>query len=681
MWLTIPDFNNEYYILLPTVICLLIGKIVMTLSPNPRNWSRLIIISIIIILNTRYILWRSLSTLNLSDSINTIFSLGLLTIEIVVLLSNSCQFLLNLKVKYRHQEAEQMSEAVLKSKYTPSVDILIPTFNEPIAILKRTIVGCQALDYDHKKIYILDDGQRKEMYELAKELECEYITRHNNKYAKAGNLNNGISQTSAELIVVFDADFVPTKNFLTRTVGFFQDQTIALVQTYQSFYNSDPVARNLSLENILPNEVESFSRYYQPLRDGLDTALCYGSSFLVRRNALEEIGGFVTDSLSEDYFTGVCLSAHGYRVIYLDESLSAGLSAENMAGHINQRLRWARGSLQAFFIKANPLTIPGLNFVQRIAHFEGLFQWFTSIFRLIFLLMPLSYLFLGVIPIQTTVSEWLYFYLPFYFTQLLTFAWLNHYSRSAIISDIYSLCQCFPVSLTVIKTLINPFSEGFKVTPKGISSNRYSFNLSLALPLIIVFIFTFLSFFQSLSFTFNHHFNSITNTNIKLQGGIHLIWVLSIYNLMIIAIALRIMLDVPKPDIYEWFNLQRAVKLTTTHDRILGIITKLSEVGAEIELQEAIDINETFTLEIIEEKLTLQAKITESDWTGKLLKITVKFEEVSLAEYRQLIEILFCRPGTWKHRHTPGELRSLWILIRLLFTPNQWMTKKFFSSL
>lgn len=148
------------------------------------------------------------------------------------------------------------------------------------------------------------------------------------------------------------------------------------------------------MENVLPSEEEVFYRQIEPIRDGVGSVICAGTSFVVRRRGLEEIGSFVTDALTEDYFTGVRLSAQGYRLIYLDEKLSAGLEPENIAAHATQRLRWTQGTLQAFFIEANPLTIPGLTPIQRLAHLEGLLHWFTSISRVGFLIMPLAYSFL-----------------------------------------------------------------------------------------------------------------------------------------------------------------------------------------------------------------------------------------------------------------------------------------------
>jgi cellulose synthase (UDP-forming) len=682
LWLEVPLIAGEY-LLVPTVILLLIVLGVMRISPQPRPWSRSVVVSLLLLLTVRYLLWRSLSTLNLSNPLNAVFSVVLLFFELITFSSNTIQLFLMLNLRERHREADRLSIAVISGLFTPSVDILIPTYDEPTFILKRSVIGCQALDYGNKKIYLLDDTKRPEVKVLAEELGCEYVVRSDNRYAKAGNLNHAIAQTQGELIVVFDADFVPTKNFLTRTVGFFQDPQIALVQTHQSFYNPDPVARNIGLENELPQEVEIFSRFYQPLRDGVDTALCYGSSFLVRRSTLDETGGFVTDSLSEDYFTGIRLAAQGSKVIFLGESLSAGLSAENMTAHIAQRLRWARGTLQAFFIKSNPLTISGLSLVQRLAHLDGLLQWFTSISRVGFLLMPLAYAFLDIIPLRTDLRELVYFFLPYYGVQLATFSWLNLRSRSALISDIYSVAQCFPVSLTVIQTMLRPFSKGFKVTPKGISRDRYIFNWRLALPLILLFVLTAISLWRNLgvSLVVSLWQTTVPPETAILGKGITMGWIWSSYNLVMIGIAVLILMDVPKADMYEWFDLRRTVQLQVNDQTFWGITTMISEGGAEIALTQAF-LTDSFTeplpvrVKIMEEQLELQATILAIGWQGEFPTLRLRFEALTLPQERRLVELLFCRPGQWKKPQSPGELRSLWLLLKSLLTPRVLFDRK-----
>ncbi len=675
VWLEVPIVMGEY-LLAPTVVLFLLALLIMKVSPQPRKESRVLVVCILLILTIRYLLWRSLSTLNVADPLNGLFSLGLFFLEMLLLASNILQLFLLLRVKNRQREADLLSAQVLDGSFQPSVDIFIPTYDEPVFILRRTIIGCQAIDYANKRVYLLDDTRRPEMRELASELNCEYITRPDNLYAKAGNINHALPLTNSKLIVVFDADFVPTKNFLIRTVGFFQDEEVALVQTPQSFYNIDPIARNLGLENVLTPEEEVFYRQIQPLRDSAGSVVCSGTSFAMRRSALEAVGGFVTDSISEDYFTGIRISALGYRLVYLDEKLSAGLAAENIAAHALQRLRWGRGTLQAFFIKSNPLTIPGLRPLQRLAHSEGLLHWFTSISRGGFLLMPLAYSFLSVIPLRATTAEILYFFLPYYLVQLTVFSWLNQRSRSALLSDIYTLVLTLPLAMTVIQVMLNPFSKGFKVTPKGTRSDHYYFNWRLAWPLIIVFVATAVSFWDNLgtSVMMGGMAPNATPDIAQQIKGINLGWIWSVYNLLLIGISLLILVDVPRPDLYEWFNLRRLVRLDVGIS-LWGVTTSISEVGVEIALTQAglptITTGETLpvTLEILEEGIFLQGQITQTGFSGEFPTVRVLFEEVTLSQQRRLVEMLFCRPGQWKRQNTPGELQSLWLLLKILLRP------------
>jgi cellulose synthase (UDP-forming) len=668
IWLKVPMVEDKY-LLLPTVGCLFTVFVVMKVSPQPQNWSRQLVVGILIILTLRYVLWRSLSTLNVADPLNGVFSLGLLVAEMLVVLNSTIQLFFLLNIKERHREADAKSLAVIDGSFTPSVDILIPTYNEPVFILRRTIIGCQVLDYARKKIYLLDDTRRTEMKYLAKELGCEYITRPDNLHAKAGNLNHAIAQTHGELIVVFDADFIPTKNFLTRTVGFFQDAKVALVQTPQTFYNSDPVARNLGLENILTHESEVFHRQVQASRDASGSAICSGTSFVVRRSSLEKTGGFVVESLSEDYLTGIRLCSQGYRLLYLNEKLSAGLAAENITSYAIQRLRWEQGTLQALFLKFNPLTIPGMSLIQRLAYLGGLLYWFSNISRIYFLLMPLAYSFLHVIPLQSTPAELLYFLLPYYLVNLAVFSWLNYRSSSALISDIYSILICFPLSLNIIQVMLNPFAKGFKVTPKGIFKNRYSYNWRLALPLISLFIATAISLWVI----------TIAPTTQPITG-INLAWLWSSYNLIMIGITLWVLLDVPKADMYEWFDLRRVVHLRVGKQSLWGVTTMISEVGAEVALTQNQDIylleHQPINIEIIEENLHLKGEIIGNGFNNEFPTVRVKFTSVSLSQYRRLVEMLFCRPGQWKHQNAPGEFTSLILLLRILLKPRSLFDKK-----
>lgn len=678
MWVEVPMVMTRFLVL-PTIFVFILVLIITKVSPKPRAWSRFIVISILLFLTVRYVQWRSLSTLNLSNPWEGTISISLFVLEMLALFSSSLQLFLMLNVKDRQREVDRLAVAVVEGTFKPTVDIFIPTYNEPEFILRRTIIGCQAMDYEPKTVYLLDDTNRPQVAQLAQELGCQYLTRPHHDHAKAGNINHAIPLTQGELIAVFDADFIPTQNFLQRTVGFFQDDKLALIQTPQSFYNTDPIARNLGLEDILTPEEEVFYRQLQPIKDGAGSVVCAGTSFVVRRRALESIGGFVTDSLSEDYFTGIRLSAEGYRLAYIDEKLSAGLAAENIAAHASQRLRWARGTLQAFFIKSNPLTISGLNPLQRIAHLEGLIHWFTSLGSVFFLLMPLAYAFFQVIPVRATTDEFLFFFLPYYVTQLTVFSWLNYRSRSAILSGIYGLVLAFPLAFTVIQVMLNPFASGFKVTPKGTKSDRFAFNWKLAFPLLILFIFTAISLWSNICACLLADMKDSPAIAEQMKG-LDLGWIWSTYNLISLSAALLILLDVPKPNLYEWFNLRRLIKIelkdtTGEIQTYWGVTTLISEVGADISLTQA-KISKFITsdtipvnISILEEDIQLSGKITTADLDEDFYTIHVDFDSPTLEQERKLIKLLFCRPGQWKSKNTPGELHSLWLLVKILLRP------------
>ncbi|WRH66370.1 MAG: glycosyltransferase [Planktothrix sp. GU0601_MAG3] len=286
-WLSeVPEISPEY-LFLPTLIFVIIAGIIIKLSPQPQTGTRALIVGMNLAIVIRYLLWRAVSTLNLTHPVPGILSLSLFLVELMIFSVSCLQLYLSLRIKDRAMESHRMSQVILDKTFTPTVDILIPSYDEPEFIIKRTIIGCQALDYPHKTIYLLDDTCRPEIKKLAEILGCEYIARVDNLHAKGGNLNHGLVKTKGELIVVFDADFIPTKNFLTRTLGFFRDPQIALVQTPQSYYNFDPIARNLGLENYLLPDEEQFYRQLELIKDSVGSLVCAGTSFVVRRSALE----------------------------------------------------------------------------------------------------------------------------------------------------------------------------------------------------------------------------------------------------------------------------------------------------------------------------------------------------------------------------------------------------------
>ncbi len=230
----------------------------------------------------RYLYWRVTLTLSLDGPLDATASVLLLAAElygVTVLFLGYFQTI----------EMEKRTPSPLHR--LPSVDVFVPTYNEPIEIVRRTLIGALAIDYPRKQVFLLDDGRRPAFEAMAHELDCFYLTRSDNAHAKAGNLNRAMQGTHGDLIAIFDADHVPVRGFLRKTVGFFEDDSVALVQAAQHFFNPDPYERNLKLEGRIAPEQTFFYRVIQPGNDFWNSAFFCGSCAVLRRAAIESIGG------------------------------------------------------------------------------------------------------------------------------------------------------------------------------------------------------------------------------------------------------------------------------------------------------------------------------------------------------------------------------------------------------
>ncbi|MCI3280320.1 glycosyltransferase [Synechococcus sp. PCC 6717] len=668
------DGTTPEALLMPALVWLAITFLLKELSPKPTFWSRLIISAGLALLGIRYELWRLFATLNLDDLLNGSISVALFLAELLTVTNTVAFFFHCIFSIDRSPEADRLSQAVLRGEYVPWVDVILPTYNEGVDILRRSVIACQAMDYPHKRIYLLDDTRRPAVRALAAELGCGYRDRPDNRHAKAGNINHALPSLSGELIAVFDADFMPTRNFLTRTVGFFQDAKTALVQTPQHFFNEDPVAVNLGLEGILSNEQNLFFRFIQPSRDYFDSVVCCGTCFVIRRSALDEIGGIPTDSITEDYMTSIKLQALGYRVKYLNEALSAGMSPETISAYINQRLRWGQGTLQMLFLGGNFLTAPNLGILQRLSHALSLIYWLLSIPRVLFLLVPLAFLIFGLAPLRATINEILYFYVPYYLGNIMAFSWLTEGRRSAFWSDVYETIICFPMALTVVRTLIRPSGKTFKVTPKGVvDPHRIHINWPLISPLLIVAVLTILGLIYRSS--------SLQDTIVNPDSlAVNMVW--SAYNLSLLLICMLVAIDVPQRRFIRFLR-REPCELYLGGDRYFGHTVDLSEGGARLMLERckpsrkvkavATDggqfrfcpPSELGDLWLAAELRWYDCKQLMALRQGcdRAVAVGICFVELSLAEQRRLIPYLYCQPGQWDEIRVP-EIKTAWAMLQ-----------------
>ncbi|ASP37996.1 cellulose synthase catalytic subunit (UDP-forming) [Bacterioplanes sanyensis] len=445
---------------------------------------RVLVILLAVFLTLRYFFWRTFNTLPDDDPFSLIAGLLLYLAELYGILI----YLLGAFVNINPWRREPVPLPEDQSLW-PTVDIMVPSYNEDADILRITLTAARDVDYpkDKLNVYLCDDGgtlfrryhhsdpavreeahrRHHELRALCDEIGVRYLTRHQNNHAKAGNLNAALEHTHGELILILDADHVPTEDFLQNTAGWFiKDPKLFLLQTPHNFLNPDPIEKNLSTYEKMPSENEMF---YGVIQQGLDfwggTFFC-GSAAVLRREYLMQIGGISGDSITEDAETAMDLHSLGYHSAYISKPMVAGLQPETFTGFISQRVRWAQGMMQIFLLK-NPWTRPKLSLAKRLAYTSSAGFWFFPFARAIFLVAPLAYFLFGINIYYANLQEMLAYALPH-----LLAAWgLSNYLfgkvRWPFVSEIYETMQSLFALPGLIKVFKNPRAPSFIVTPKG----------------------------------------------------------------------------------------------------------------------------------------------------------------------------------------------------------------------
>lgn len=370
----------------------------------------------------------------------------------------------------------------------PSVDVFIPTYNEPLRVVAPTVLAARAIDWPHDKlkVYILDDGCRAELAAFAAEVGVEYFERIESDHAKAGNINKALGKSHGEYVLILDCDHVPTRSILQVATGWLlRDAKLALIQTPHHFYSPDPFERNLQTFRTQPNEGELFYRLIQRGNDLWNATFFCGSCAVLRRTALEAVGGIAVETVTEDAHTALKMQRHGYRTAYIDVPQIGGLATESLSAHVGQRQRWARGMAQIFRVD-NPFLGRGLSLAQRLCYAASMLHFFHALPRLVFLLAPLSYLFFGLQILQGSPMLVLAYSLPHLLHASMTNSRVQGKYRYSFWSEVYETALAPFIALPTTLALFAPKAGKFNVTAKGGKVGRTYFDRSIAWPHIVL---------------------------------------------------------------------------------------------------------------------------------------------------------------------------------------------------
>ena len=510
-----------------------------------------------ILLIARTMVWRVSETLPpLTLSQDAIWSYLFVFFEILSAVSSMLLFFMLSRTVDRTTQATR--DGVWVRSRSKRVDLLIATYNEEEAILERTIIGAQSQDYDNYRIFVLDDGRRDWLCDLCERRKVGYIARSNNEHAKAGNINNALRQLAneepGEFVAILDADFVLQPEFLSRALALFRDEEVGCVQTPQHFFNPDPLQHGFGAASTWPDEQRFFFDVLLASKDAWGVAFCCGTSSITRREALEQVGGFPTESVTEDMLLSLKLKEAGWKTVYLNERLSMGLAPEGVSEYITQRGRWCLGFMQIARSRWGVLGSATLPALDRISLFDAFLYWGASFpFRVLCLIAPIMYGLTGLAVINADAQGVLDHYAPSICTPVVVLAWITRGRVMPIVTDAAQLLVCVDAMKAAAFGLIKPKGHRFKVTAKGGERDRLNVQWRLILRFLLPLL---LATIGAVAYgTFDVFSPAYGNRN----ASVWLFW--SYYNAIVIAVTIFTCIELPRPKT-EGFRVDEPAQLT-----------------------------------------------------------------------------------------------------------------------
>ncbi len=597
----------------------------------------IVMITLSVTTSSRYLWWRYTETLNWDDPLALALGAGLLLAETYAWLVLILGFFQTVNPLER--------KPVPLPKDTdlwPTVDVYIPTYNEPLSVVRPTTLAALSIDWpaDKLNVYILDDGKRPEFKDFAAEIGVGYLARADNNHAKAGNMNSAMRYTDGEYIAIFDCDHVPARSFLQMTMGqFLKDSKVCLVQTPHHFFSADPFERNLNNHSQIPNENMLFYGLIQDGNDMWDATFFCGSCAVLKRAALDDIGGFAFETVTEDAHTALRMQRAGYKTAYINIPQAAGLATDSLSAHIGQRIRWARGMAQIFRLD-NPLMGKGLSIPQRLCYINAMLHFLSGIPRIVFLTAPLALIYFNAYIIYAPFIAIFIYVVPTLIQIKATNSRIQGKYRYSFWGEVYESVLAWYILKPTTVALFNPNKGKFNVTEKGGLNDEEHYDWGISKPYLILLLINLLGIIVGVLRLFLGDSSQIGVLIISMG------W--AFYNIIILGAAVAVAAEARQVRHSHRIkaNFPAGVRLANGHTLKVKI-TDYSDNGVGIETEHAHLCRVNDKIELLMSRGNKQFSFTTYVCNTRRKQIGLTLKDLSLEKQRAFIQCTFSRADAW----------------------------------
>jgi len=392
---------------------------------------------------------------------------------------------------------------------------------------------------------------------------------------------------------------------------------------------------------------------------------------VLRREALDEVGGIAVETVTEDAHTSLRMQMNGWNTAYINIPQAAGLATERLSAHVGQRIRWARGMIQVLRTD-NPLFAPGLTFPQRLCYFNAMGHFLYAVPRLIFLTAPLIYLLLNHTNIPGYWAAILAYALPHLILSNVTNSRIQGDHRYSFWNEIYETVFSPYILLPTMLAFIDPKLGKFNVTAKGGVVKQTFYDSKIAQPFLVLLVLNFAGLLVAIPRFF------IWDRDHQGTVLMNVMW--CVFNIIILGVCTAVARELRQLRTTVRINVVTPLLVKFPDGRSVAAETiDMSSGGTGIRLAAALDVAPRSLVRLAfpvpSAAIDLPATVVSSE--GSVLRVS--FGNLSIQEQEVLTIALFSRADSWlgwgESRESDNVLRSLGRIFQISLR-GMWATSR-----